>query len=1013
MKMKVHMQMMMAMALMAGTLISPRITNAALTPTTADARSAVVRNWLQYSRDQQWSNSLDEAPPVMQELFIEGQLVGYVAALSQGYILLPAYTELPPITAYSGDSHFDVNDEGGFVQFIKEELAQKIAVARDVSEAAQVSPAMQAAFEQVRKDRQLWQSYAGSYAEFSRAAAAETAASALDEVASVEPLLQSSWHQGAPYNAFCPLGSGGRSVVGCVATATAQIINFWRYPANGTGTHSYTWNGDNSCGTNVGGGVLTAEFSDALDWANTLNRYTGTETQAQKDAAAELCYEMGVAENMDFGRCGSGASLAAAVNAFRDHYGMASDIDIEPRADYANAAAWFGILQQELNAGHPMFYVIALHAIVCDGWRTSAGNQLHFNYGWSDSHTAWYTVDNLYCSWTGCNPMVEQTVRYIRPAGGSTPTPSLTLSAPNGGETWTVGAGATITWSSSNLSDNINVQLNRTYPTGTWETIGAAVANSGSFSWTISGAAATSARVRVVGVTSPTVGDTSNANFTIAAAPPPPVSSVTLAAPNGGETWTAGSTAIVSWSSLNVIGNVKVELNRAYPGGAWEAVIASTANDGAHTFTLSGAASSTARVRVVDVLTATVGDTSNANFTIVSTPPPTARSIAVTAPNGGETWAAGATATIRWTSANLTGYVSIQLNRAYPTGMWETVMASTVNDGMHSLILSGAAAAAARVRVTSITYPSVGDTSDANFTITAAAPIARTVTVTAPNGGESWATGALGTVRWTSSNITGYVRIQLNRSYPTGVWETVISSTVNDGSHAFALSGAAATAARVRVTSVSYPSVGDTSNANFTITAVAGQSLPLVAPNGGELLYLNSSTVIRWTPNGVVGYVKLQLNRTYPTGTWETITSTTINDGSHSWRVSGALSSRARVRVISVSNPATGDTSNADFRITGALIADTPASLTTELTGAYPNPFNPTTSLRYRISEAVEVHLDVFDVTGRMVASLANGMQPAGEYTARFDGANLGTGFYFVRFRAGDVNSVQKLQLLK
>lgn len=912
MNMTVRMHMILATALVASALISPSMVQAALTPTNADARAAVVHNWLQYSHEKSWTNTLDETAPVMQELFHDGQLVGYVAMQTQGYVIIPAYTELPPITAYSGDSRFDVNDEGGFVAFVKEELAQKIAVAREVTAVAQVGPEMQAAREQVEKDRRLWTDYSGSYETFARAAAAETPARTLDEVSSVEPLLQSTWHQGAPFNAFCPLGSGGRTVVGCVATAAAQIVNFWRYPANGTGSHSYTWNGDNSCGANVGGGVLAADYSDANDWANMLNRYTGTETQVQKDAAAELNYEMGVAVNMDYGRCGSGASLQSAVNAFRTYYGMASDIDIEQRQAYTSAAAWFAMLQQELNAGHPMFYVIALHAIVCDGWRTSAGNQLHFNYGWSDSHTAWYTVDNLYCAWTGCNPMVEQTVRYIRPAnGGGTPTPSLALTSPNGGETWAVGANMTVSWTSANLPETVNVQLNRSYPGGAWETIGAATANDGSHTWTVSGAASTAARIRVCGATTASVGDTSNAGFTIAA-----------------ET-------------------------------------------------------------------------------------PTARSITLTSPNGGETWMTGASSTITWSSVDMTGSVRIQLNRSYPTGTWETIIASTLDDGSHAYVVGGAVSSAARVRVMSALYPTVGDTSNATFTIAAPAPAARSITVTSPNGGESWTTGASSTITWSSSNLTGYVRIQLNRDYPAGTWETVISSTVNDGLHSFAVSGAAASAARVRVTSVSYPTVGDTSNAAFAITAALARALPLVYPNGGEILYINSSTVIRWTPNGVPGYVSLQVNRAYPSGTWESISSMTANDGSYTWRPTGAAASRCRIRVLSVSNPASGDTSNADFRLMGALAANAPVPMETKLDGAYPNPFNPTTTLRYQLAEAVSVRLDVYDVTGRLVATLADGVQAAGEYRASFDGAALGTGLYFVRFRAGTVNSVQKIQLLK
>ena len=63
-------------------------------------------------------------------------------------------------------------------------------------------------------------------------------------------LLSSTWHQGDPYNSFCPIGdttciSGvDRTVVGCAATAAAQIMQYWAWPPKGIGSHSDYWDGD-------------------------------------------------------------------------------------------------------------------------------------------------------------------------------------------------------------------------------------------------------------------------------------------------------------------------------------------------------------------------------------------------------------------------------------------------------------------------------------------------------------------------------------------------------------------------------------------------------------------------------------------------------------------------------------------------------------------------------------------------------------------------------------------------
>ena len=68
-----------------------------------------------------------------------------------------------------------------------------------------------------------------------------------------------------------------------------------------------------------------------------------------------------------------------------------------------------------------MEYYITYHAIACDGWREIGDpvvKQYHMNYGWGGSHNAWYTLDNLYCPWEGCDYMNESMVRNIIPDRG-------------------------------------------------------------------------------------------------------------------------------------------------------------------------------------------------------------------------------------------------------------------------------------------------------------------------------------------------------------------------------------------------------------------------------------------------------------------------------------------------------------------------------------------------------------------------------------------------------------------
>lgn len=80
---------------------------------------------------------------------------------------------------------------------------------------------------------------------------------------------------------------------------------------------------------------------------------------------------------------------------------------------------------------------------------------------------------------------------------------------------------------------------------------------------------------------------------------------------------------------------------------------------------------------------------------------------------------------------------------------------------------------------------------------------------------------------------------------------------------------------------------------------------------------------------------------------------------------------------------------------------------------AYPNPFNPQTTLTFAVQRAGRVQLSVYDVTGRLVKTLADEMLTAGKYSRRFDGSGLSSGVYFVRLNASGSMTTQKIVLMK
>lgn len=584
-----------------------------VTPVTPEDAAVVAGHWLQLGQELEWGwkDAQPSKPSAAQTFERDKEIVGYYFGLGKsGYVVIPACRELPPITAYSTDSRLNVTDEDGFAGLLKDALQAKRKLVREA-----LDPGAPAEWQPLRDEienyRQTWASYTADYSTFTQAVEAFNAQRVPSErrgrysVDDISPLLATSWHQSAPYNESCPMGDGGRCYVGCGATAMTQVMAYWKYPTSGTGSRSYTWDGDQSCGGSTPSETLSATFSDTYDWAHILGAYGGGEGEVYRDAVAELCYEAGVAVRMDYGRCGSSSNFFTIQSAYPTYFRYSSEIDAEYRWSYGTADAWFAMLQAELNLYRPMFYYIYSHFIVCDGWRVSGTNQLHMNYGWGGSYTSWYTVDALYCPWSGCTYTAEICMRRIKPST------ALAVSAPNGGETWPVGDSDTIRWDPAYFGENITLELNRNYPSGNWETIASNTPNDGEQPWMVSAPTTARARVRLRGVLHSFLGDTSDADFTICYP-----YSITVLSPNGGEVLTVETTAPITWTSQQLTGNVRIELKRFYPGGSWDTLAASVANTGSWNWSVTGPPSTSARVRLSGVSFPEACDTSDVNFTI-------------------------------------------------------------------------------------------------------------------------------------------------------------------------------------------------------------------------------------------------------------------------------------------------------------------------------------------------------------------------------------------------------------
>lgn len=215
-----------------------------------------------------------------------------------------------------------------------------------------------------------------------------------NSLTSVEPLLKSQWNQDDPYNRLCPLDEGERSATGCVATAVTQIMNFYQYPACGTGLINYI--------TETKKLPVSLDLSNyPFDWSQMLDYYTRDNfTDEQATAVAQLMYAVGAACNMDYTKDWSSASSHDAMYALFNHFGYDSNMwSLEH--NYTTDKYWFETIVNELNASRPLLFAGTTrnnegHAFVVDGYQKKDDN-LYFsiNWGWGGYYDGYFICTDL------------------------------------------------------------------------------------------------------------------------------------------------------------------------------------------------------------------------------------------------------------------------------------------------------------------------------------------------------------------------------------------------------------------------------------------------------------------------------------------------------------------------------------------------------------------------------------------------------------------------------------------
>ena len=224
----------------------------------------------------------------------------------------------------------------------------------------------------------------------SKGTEANTRAPSSDELGNVAvgPLLKTTWSQSEPYSNITEY------VTGCVPTAMAQIMAYWKYPKKGRGNHVY----DNL------GKTLSADFSSsAYDWDNMLNGYADVEyTEAQGNAVARLMADCGISIQANYGGLfGTDAHEYDVPIALVKYFGYSLGYKYLISDDY-ETQEWEDMMRAELDAKRPILYSGSPrdekygnvgHSFVCDGYTDNG--YFHFNLGWEGRGNGWYKTPSI------------------------------------------------------------------------------------------------------------------------------------------------------------------------------------------------------------------------------------------------------------------------------------------------------------------------------------------------------------------------------------------------------------------------------------------------------------------------------------------------------------------------------------------------------------------------------------------------------------------------------------------
>ena len=290
----------------------------------------------------------------------------YVMNHGESWVLIPADKNCVPVLAFSNEGSYS---EESVIPPVKMWLDNYKEQIKEMKSRKSFNPDAQAQWKRLLSSK----------------------ADEIDITKEVAPLLTSKWGQGDNFNFYCPkdlAGKNGRAVTGCVATALAQILYYFRFPESGTG--SYTYEHDTY-------GTLSANFEEATYDYEAMADVPGS----INPAASNLISHLGISVDMVYGAGASGMFNHKGAYTLHTYFKYSPETQYLFR-DSVNVN-WDSVIVHHLDQKIPLYYAgwgrpyTEGHGFVCDGYKLDVDTNyyFHFNFGWDGAYDGYFYTNNL------------------------------------------------------------------------------------------------------------------------------------------------------------------------------------------------------------------------------------------------------------------------------------------------------------------------------------------------------------------------------------------------------------------------------------------------------------------------------------------------------------------------------------------------------------------------------------------------------------------------------------------